>query len=138
LSPSRNRQSRFHPGPAGADKEGHHGRPPSSDTGQGRDELRLIKTMPAPANPGFPYARQVMLIERYVTDRATGRKSAVAVLGVTALTPAQAGARRPRPARARPLGNREQAALGPRFAGYSSSPDPRQGKGRASRFGNRA
>ncbi len=52
----------------------------SSETGHGRDEVRPIKTMLAPANPGIPYARQVMLIEQYVTDRAIGRKSAVAVV----------------------------------------------------------
>lgn len=52
----------------------------------GRDELRTIKVLPAPPGLGFPDAKQVMLIERYVTDRKTGKQSAVAVLAVTNLT----------------------------------------------------
>lgn len=62
----------------------------TSDRAHGRDELRTIKVLPAPPGLGFPAAAQVMLIERYVTDRKTGKKSAVAVLCVTSLTAAQA------------------------------------------------
>jgi predicted transposase YbfD/YdcC len=63
----------------------------TADRGHGRDEVRTIKVLPAPEDLGFPGARQVILIERYVTDRKTGRQSAVAVLAVTSLTPGQAG-----------------------------------------------
>jgi predicted transposase YbfD/YdcC len=63
----------------------------TADRGHGRDEIRTIKVMPAPPGLRFPGARQVMLIERYVTDRKTGKKSAVAVLAITNLTAAQAG-----------------------------------------------
>jgi predicted transposase YbfD/YdcC len=62
----------------------------SADRGHGRDEVRTIKVLPAPPGLGFPGARQVMLIERYVTDRKTGKQPAVAVLAVTSLTAAQA------------------------------------------------
>jgi predicted transposase YbfD/YdcC len=63
----------------------------TTDTGHGRIERRTIQVLPAPVDAGFPGAAQVFLIERYVTDRATGRSSAVAVLGVTSLTVQQAG-----------------------------------------------
>jgi predicted transposase YbfD/YdcC len=62
----------------------------TADRGHGRDEVRTIKVMPAPANLHFPGAAQVMLTERYVTDRKTGQRSAVAVLCVTSLTADQA------------------------------------------------
>lgn len=62
----------------------------TSDRAHGRDELRTIKVLPAPLGLNFPGATQVMLIERYVTDRKTGKQSAVAVLCVTNLTAAQA------------------------------------------------
>jgi predicted transposase YbfD/YdcC len=61
------------------------------DKAHGREERRVIKTAPAPAGLGFPHAKQVMLIERHVTDRKTGKKTAVAVLAVTNLPPKQAG-----------------------------------------------
>jgi predicted transposase YbfD/YdcC len=64
------------------------------DRGHGRCELRTIQTMPAPAGTRFPRAKQVYLIERHVTDLHGGNRSHVAVLGVTDLTPAQAGPRR--------------------------------------------
>jgi predicted transposase YbfD/YdcC len=63
----------------------------ATDTGHGRIERRTIQVLPAPENVSFPGAAQVFLIERYVTDRATGRSSAVAVLGVTSLTAQRAG-----------------------------------------------
>jgi predicted transposase YbfD/YdcC len=62
----------------------------TSDRAHGRDELRTIKVLPAPPGLNFPGAAQVMLIERYVTDRKTGKQSAVTVLCVTNLTAAQA------------------------------------------------
>jgi predicted transposase YbfD/YdcC len=62
----------------------------TADRGHGRDEVRTIKVLPAPVGLDFPGARQVMLIERYVIDRKTGKQSAVAALAVTNLTPAQA------------------------------------------------
>jgi predicted transposase YbfD/YdcC len=58
----------------------------TTDTGHGRIERRTIQVLPAPVDVGFPGAAQVFLIERYITDRATGQISAVAVLGVTSLT----------------------------------------------------
>lgn len=39
------------------------------DRAHGRDELRTIKVLPAPPGLGFPDAKQVMLIERYVADQ---------------------------------------------------------------------
>jgi predicted transposase YbfD/YdcC len=49
----------------------------------GRDERRTIRVRPAPDDLDFPFASQVFLIERYVTDVATKKASAVAVLGIT-------------------------------------------------------
>jgi len=63
----------------------------TTDTGHGRIERRTIQVLPAPVDVGFPGAAQVFLIERYITDRATGQISAVAVLGVTSLTAQRAG-----------------------------------------------
>jgi len=63
----------------------------TTDTGHGRTERRTIQVLPAPVDVDFPGAAQAFLIERYVTDRATGQISAVAVLGVTSLTAHQAG-----------------------------------------------
>jgi hypothetical protein len=67
------------------------------DRAHGRDELRTIKVLPAPPGLGFPDPKRVMLIERYVTDRKTGKQSAVAVLAVTsaAHSPAVSGGPRP-------------------------------------------
>jgi predicted transposase YbfD/YdcC len=64
------------------------------DRGHGRQEIRTIQTMPAPKNIRFPSARQVFLIERHVHDLTGKLLSSIAVLGVTDLTPAQAGPRR--------------------------------------------
>lgn len=62
----------------------------TTNTGHGRHERRTIQVLPAPNNVGFPHAAQVFLIERYITDTATGKTTAVAVLGVTSLTAHQA------------------------------------------------
>jgi predicted transposase YbfD/YdcC len=62
------------------------------DRGHGRIEVRTIRTLPAtPAIAGlFPHAAQVFLLERYIYDTAGKPLGAVAVLGITNLTPAQA------------------------------------------------
>ncbi|MDQ3765080.1 MAG: ISAs1 family transposase [Actinomycetota bacterium] len=61
--------------------------------GHGRVTTRTIQVLPAPPDLPFPHVNQVWLIERYVTD-STGGQSAVAVLGVTSLTPAHAAPER--------------------------------------------
>jgi predicted transposase YbfD/YdcC len=61
------------------------------DRGHGRQEIRTIQVMPAPANIGFPHAAQVFLIERHVYDLGSTHVSSIAVLGVTDLTKNQAG-----------------------------------------------
>ena len=63
------------------------------DRGHGRDERRTIQVMPAPEGI-FPYAEQVFLVERYVHDLHGTLKSAVAALGLTCLTAAQASPER--------------------------------------------
>ena len=60
------------------------------DRGHGRDERRTIQVMPA-AEGIFPYAKQVFLVERYVADLTGTPKSAIAALGLTCLSAAQAG-----------------------------------------------
>lgn len=62
------------------------------DRGHGRIEVRTIRTLPVtPAIAGlFPHAEQVFLLERYLYDTAGNLLGAVAVLGITNLTPAQA------------------------------------------------
>jgi predicted transposase YbfD/YdcC len=60
-----------------------------SGRGHGRRETRTIQVLPAPEGI-WPYARQVFLLERYVYDLAGTLTSAVAALGLTALTAAQA------------------------------------------------
>ncbi len=65
----------------------------TADVARGRIETRTIRALPAPAGPGFPHARQAILIERYVTIRKKGRwvpRNCEAVLYVTSLDPAQA------------------------------------------------
>jgi predicted transposase YbfD/YdcC len=61
-----------------------------SGRGHGREERRTIQVLPAPEGI-WPHARQVFLIERYVYDLQGTLTSAVAALGLTALTAAQAG-----------------------------------------------
>lgn len=62
------------------------------DRGHGRIEVRTIRTLPAtPAIAGlFPHAAQMFLLERYIYDTAGKPLGAVAVLGITNLTAAQA------------------------------------------------
>lgn len=61
--------------------------------GHGRAERRTIQVLPAPEGI-WPYARQVFLIERYVCDLQGNLTSAVASLGLTALSAAQASPER--------------------------------------------
>ncbi len=65
----------------------------SHDRGHGREEKRTIQVLPAPEGI-FPYARQAFLIERYVHDLNGSLLCAVAALGITALSAAQAGPER--------------------------------------------
>jgi len=60
-----------------------------SGRGHGRTERRTIQVLPAPDGI-WPYASQVFLVERYVYDLRGTLISAVAALGLTALTAAQA------------------------------------------------
>jgi predicted transposase YbfD/YdcC len=55
------------------------------DTSHGRITTRTIQVLPAPADLPFPHVNQVWLIERYTSDPAGKRLSAVAALGVTNL-----------------------------------------------------
>jgi predicted transposase YbfD/YdcC len=64
------------------------------DRGHGRQEIRTIQVLPAPAGIRFPHAAQVFLIERHVYDLTGQHCSSIAVLGVTDLTAQQAGPRR--------------------------------------------
>lgn len=62
------------------------------DRGHGRIEVRTIRTLPVtPAIAGlFPHVAQVFLLERYIYDTDGKPLGAVAVLGITNLTPEQA------------------------------------------------
>jgi predicted transposase YbfD/YdcC len=59
------------------------------DHGHGRTERRTIQVLPAPDGI-FPYAQQAFLIERYVHDLNGAPISAIAALGITALSAKQA------------------------------------------------
>jgi predicted transposase YbfD/YdcC len=61
-----------------------------TDRGHGRVTTRTIQVMPAPGNLPFPHVRQVLLIERYVSDLASNPLSAVAALGVASPAPDRA------------------------------------------------
>ena len=63
------------------------------DRGHGRQEKRTIQVLPAPDGI-FPYAQQAFLVERYVYDLGGTLTSAIAALGITALTAEQAGPER--------------------------------------------
>jgi len=63
------------------------------DRGHGREEKRTIQVLPAPEGL-FPYAQQAFLIERYVHDLGGALTSAIAALGITALSAEQAGPER--------------------------------------------
>lgn len=58
--------------------------------GHGRITTRTIQVLPAPEDLPFPHARQVWLIERYVSDLAGKPLSAVAALGVASPGPDRA------------------------------------------------
>jgi predicted transposase YbfD/YdcC len=62
------------------------------DRGHGRIEIRTIRTLPVTAAIAalFPHAAQVFLLERYIYDTGGKPLGAVAVLGITNLTAAQA------------------------------------------------
>jgi predicted transposase YbfD/YdcC len=65
----------------------------SHNRGHGREEKRTIQVLPAPEGI-FPYAQQAFLIERYVHDLGGTLTSAIAALGITALSADQAGPER--------------------------------------------
>lgn len=54
----------------------------ATDRGHGRITTRTIQVLPAPEDLPFPHVKQVLLIERYVTDLHGSPVSAVAALGV--------------------------------------------------------
>jgi predicted transposase YbfD/YdcC len=62
------------------------------DRGHGRIEIRIIRTLPATEKIAglFPHVAQVFLLERYIYDLDGEPLGAVAVLGITSLTPDQA------------------------------------------------
>jgi predicted transposase YbfD/YdcC len=65
----------------------------TSEITRGRIETRTIRVLPSPVDLGFPYARQAVLLERYVTIKKNGRwvmRNCEAVLYVTSLDAAQA------------------------------------------------
>lgn len=64
----------------------------ATDRGHGRITTRTIQVLPAPEDLPFPHVKQVMLIERYVTDLHGNRVSAVAALGVASPAPEQISA----------------------------------------------
>jgi hypothetical protein len=65
----------------------------TEERGHGRHEVRTIQVMDAPEGI-WPHAAPVFLIERYVREIKTGNRSAVAALGLTWATAAQAGPQR--------------------------------------------
>jgi len=56
------------------------------DRGHGRDEIRTIQVLPAPAGI-FPHAAQAFLVERHVADLHGNPKSDIAALGITSMSP---------------------------------------------------
>jgi predicted transposase YbfD/YdcC len=56
------------------------------DRGHGRDEIRTIQVLPAPAGL-FPHAAQAFLIERHVADLRGNPVSDIAALGITSMPP---------------------------------------------------
>lgn len=64
------------------------------DRGHGRQEIRTIQVLPAPAGIKFPHVKQVFLLERHVWDLTGEPLSIEAVLGVTSLTATQADPKR--------------------------------------------
>ena len=76
-----------------------------TDRGHGRITTRTIQVLPAPEDLPFPHVKQVMLIERYVTDlhRQPGLGGGRARRGQP--RPRAGQRRRPGLARARAMGN---------------------------------
>jgi predicted transposase YbfD/YdcC len=64
----------------------------ATDRGHGRITTRTIQVLPAPEDLPFLHVKQVMLIERYVTDLHGNPVSAVAALGVASPAPDQVSA----------------------------------------------
>jgi len=64
----------------------------ATDRGHGRITTRTIQVLPAPEDLPFPHVKQVLLIERYVTDLHGNPVSAVAALGVASPAPEQVSA----------------------------------------------
>jgi predicted transposase YbfD/YdcC len=64
----------------------------ATDRGHGRITTRTIQVMPAPEDLPFPHVKQVLLIERYVTDLHGKPVSAAAALGVASPAPGQVSA----------------------------------------------
>lgn len=64
----------------------------ATDRGHGRITTRTIQVLPAPEDLPFPHVKQVMLIERYVTDLHGSPVSAVAALGVASPAPERVSA----------------------------------------------
>jgi predicted transposase YbfD/YdcC len=62
----------------------------SVEHSHGRTVTRTIQVLPAPKDLPFPHVNQVWLIERYTHDTTGALIGAVAQLGLTSLTPAQA------------------------------------------------
>jgi hypothetical protein len=63
------------------------------DRGHGRADVRTIKTLPPTGliRALFPHVEQVLLVERYSYAPDGTLPGAVAVLGITSLTPEEAG-----------------------------------------------
>ena len=64
----------------------------ATDRGHGRITTRTIQVLPAPEDLPFPHVKQVLLIERYVTDLHGSPVSAVAAPGVASPAPEQVSA----------------------------------------------
>jgi predicted transposase YbfD/YdcC len=63
------------------------------DRDHGRDEVRTIQVLPAPAGL-FPHAAQAFLIERHVRNLDGSPRSAIAALGITSAAAERAGPQR--------------------------------------------
>jgi Transposase DDE domain len=60
------------------------------DRGHGRIEQRSIQTAPVPSGVRYPYAAQLLVLQRHVTDLTGGRARTEVCYGVTSLDPARA------------------------------------------------
>ncbi len=61
------------------------------DRGHGRIERRTIQVAPVPAGLRFPYAKQVLVIQRHTTDLSGGRPRTEVCYAITSLDAARAG-----------------------------------------------